>query len=157
MKTLMTNLETLGFTKETGLDGLSLNNVAVSLHWSGEKAVVAVDGKQVFVSESEEEIIAFVKAELKIEEAVIEVSEVEYNDDLNGFVVELKDGRIVQVQFEKESNRLDADFGTYFAVIDKENNYGLDLSDEEEELFYEWMSNNKDIQDKIKELDAEAI
>jgi hypothetical protein len=111
MKTLMTNLETLGFTKQTGL----------------------------------------------IEEAAIEVSEVEYNDDLNGFVVELKDGRIVQVQFEKESNRLDADFGTYFAVIDKENNYGLDLSDEEEELFYEWMSNNKDIQDKIKELDAEAI
>ena len=153
MKTLMTNLETLGFTKETGLDGLSLNNVAVSLHWSGEKAVVAVDDKQVFVSESEEEIIAFVKSQLP-QEAKIEVSEVEYNDDLNGFVVELKDGRIVQVQFEKESNRLDADFGTYFAVIDKENNYGLDLSDEEEELFYEWMSNNKDIQDKIKELDA---
>ena len=152
----MTNLETLGFTKETGLDGLSLNNVAVSLHWSGEKAVVAVDDKQVFVSESEEEIIAFVKSQLP-QEAKIEVSEVEYNDDLNGFVVELKDGRIVQVQFEKESNRLDADFGTYFAVIDKENNYGLDLSDEEEELFYEWMSNNKDIQDKIKELDAEAI
>ena len=149
----MTNLETLGFTKETGLDGLSLNNVAVSLHWSGEKAVVAVDDKQVFVSESEEEIIAFVKSQLP-QEAKIEVSEVEYNDDLNGFVVELKDGRIVQVQFEKESNRLDADFGTYFAVIDRENNYGLDLSDEEEELFYEWMSNNKDIQDKIKELDA---
>ena len=156
MKTLMTNLETLGFTKETGLDGLSLNNVAVSLHWSGEKAVVAVDDKQVFVSESEEEIIAFVKSQLP-QEAKIEVSEVEYNDDLNGFVVELKDGRIVQVQFEKESNRLDADFGTYFAVIDRENNYGLDLSDEEEELFYEWMSNNKDIQDKIKELDAESI
>ena len=156
MKTLMTKLETLGFTKETGLDGMSLNNVAVSLHWSGEKAVVAVDDKQVFVSESEEEIIAFVKSQLP-QEAKIEVSEVEYNDDLNGFVVELKDGRIVQVQFEKESNRLDADFGTYFAVIDKENNYGLDLSDEEEELFYEWMSNNKDIQDKIKELDAEAI
>ena len=34
MKTLMTNLETLGFTKETGLNGLSLNNIAVSLHWS---------------------------------------------------------------------------------------------------------------------------
>lgn len=157
MKTLMTNLETLGFTKETGLDGLSLNNVAVSLHWSGEKAVVAVDDKQVFVSESEEEIIAFVKAELKIEEAAIEVSEVEYNDDLNGFVVELKDGRIVQVQFEKESNRLDADFGTYFAVIDRENDYGLDLSDDEEDQFKEWMLSNNQIQTKIKELDAKAI
>lgn len=157
MKTLMTNLETLGFTKQTGLAGLSLNNVAVCMHWSGEKAVVAVDGKQVFVSESEEGIIAFVKAELKIEEAAIEVSEVEYNDDLNGFVVELKDGRIVQVQFEKESNRLDADFGTYFAVIDRENDYGLDLSDEEEQLFYDWLRNNEVIQDKIKELDAESV
>ena len=157
MKTLMTNLETLGFTKETGLDGLSLNNVAVSLHWSGEKAVVAVDGRQVFASESEEEIIAFVKAELKIEEAVIEVSEVEYNDDLNGFVVELNDGRIVQVQFEKESNRLDADYGTYFAVIDRENDYSLDLSDDEEDQFKEWMLSSNQIQTKIKELDAKTI
>lgn len=156
MKTLMTNLETLGFTKETGLDGLSLNNVAVSLHWSGEKAVVAVDGKQAFVSESEDEIIAFVKSQLPQEEK-IEVSEVEYNDDLNGFVVELKDGRIVQVQFERESNRLDADYGTYFAVIDKENEYGLDLSEDEEDQFKEWMLSNVDIQNKIKELDAEII
>ena len=156
MKTLMTNLETLGFTKQTGLAGLSLNNVAVCMHWSGEEAMVYVDGEMVLCSSSEEEIIAFVKSQLP-QEAKIEVSEVEYNDDLNGFVVELKDGRIVQVQFEKESNRLDADFGTYFAVIDKENNYGLDLSDEEEELFYDWLRNNKVIQDKIKELDAEAI
>ena len=153
MKTLMTNLETLGFTKETGLDGLSLNNVAVSLHWSGEEAMVYVDEKMVLCSSSEEEIIAFVKSLIKVEEK-IEVADVEYNDGLNGYIVELKDGRIVQVQFERETNRLHADFGTYFAVIDKENDYGLDLSDEEGELFYEWMSNNKDIQDKIKELDA---
>ena len=84
----------------------------------------------------------------------IEVADVEYNDGLNGYIVELKDGRIVQVQFERETNRLHADYNTYFAFIDKENDYGLDLSDEEEDLFYEWMSNNKDIQDKIKELDA---
>ena len=43
MKTLMTNLETLGFTKQTGLAGLSLNNVAVCMHWSGEEAMVYVD------------------------------------------------------------------------------------------------------------------
>ena len=90
-------------------------------------------------------------------EPTIEVADVEYNDGLNGYIVELKDGRIVQVQFEKENNRLDADYGTYFAVIDKENNYGLDLSDEEEELFYDWLRNNEVIQDKIKELDAESI
>ena len=153
MKTLMTNLETLGFTKQTGLAGLSLNNVAVCMHWSGEEAMVYVDEEMVLCSESEAEILDFVKSLIKIEEK-IEVADVEYNDGLNGFVVELKDGRIVQVQFERETNRLHADYNTYFAFIDKENDYGLDLSDEEEELFYEWMSNNKDIQDKIKELDA---
>ena len=153
MKTLMTNLETLGFTKQTGLAGLSLNNVAVCMHWSGEEAMVYVNEEMVLCSESEAEIIDFVKSLIKIEEK-IEVSEVEYNDDLNGYIVELKDGRIVQVQFERETNRLHADYNTYFAFIDKENDYGLDLSDEEEDLFYEWMSNNKDIQDKIKELDA---
>ena len=156
MKTLMTNLETLGFTKQTGLAGLSLNNVAVCMHWSGEEAMVYVDEEMVLCSESEAEILDFVKSLIKIEEK-IEVADVEYNDGLNGYIVELKDGRIVQVQFERETNRLHADYNTYFAFIDKENDYGLDLSDEEEELFYEWMSNNKDIQDKIKELDAESI
>ncbi|MDO7202813.1 hypothetical protein Q5M62_18175 [Acinetobacter baumannii] len=154
MKTLMTNLETLGFTKEAGLNGLSNGDISVSLHWSGEEAVVAINGKQVFKSGNEAEIIEFVKAHLPKKET-IEVSEVEYNDDLNGFVVELKDGRIVQVQFERETNRLDADFGTYYAVIDRENDYGLDLSDKEEAQFYEWMSNNKDVQNKVKELNAE--
>ena len=153
MKTLMTNLETLGFTKQTGLGGLSLGNVAVCMHWSGEEAMVYVDEEMVLCSESEAEILDFVKSLIKIEEK-IEVADVEYNDGLNGYIVELKDGRIVQVQFERETNRLHADYNTYFAFIDKENDYGLDLSDEEEELFYEWMSNNKDIQDKIKELDA---
>ena len=156
MKTLMTNLETLGFTKETGLAGLSLNNVAVCMHWSGEEAMVYVDGEMVLCSASEEEIIAFVKSQLP-QQAAIEVSEVEYNDGLNGYIVELKDGRIVQVQFERETNRLHADYNTYFAFIDKENDYGLDLSDEEEELFYDWLRNNEVIQAKIKELDAESI
>lgn len=149
----MTNLETLGFTKETGLAGLSLNNVAVCMHWSGEEAMVYVDREMVLCSESEAEIIDFVKSLIKIEEK-IEVSEVEYNDDLNGFIVELKDGRIVQVQFERETNRLHADYNTYFAVIDKENNYGLDLSEDEEDQFKEWMLSNNQIQAKIKELDS---
>ena len=153
MKTLMTNLETLGFTKQTGLAGLSNGNTAVCMHWSGEEAMVYVNEEMVLCSESEAEIIDFVKSLIKIEEK-IEVSEVEYNDGLNGYIVELKDGRIVQVQFERETNRLHADYNTYFAFIDKENDYGLDLSDEEEELFYDWLRNNEVIQDKIKELDA---
>ena len=149
----MTNLETLGFTKQTGLAGLSNGNTAVCMHWSGEEAMVYVDGEMVLCSASEEEIIAFVKSQLP-QQAAIEVADVEYNDGLNGYIVELKDGRIVQVIFERETNRLHADYNTYFAFIDKENDYGLDLSDEEEELFYDWLRNNEVIQDKIKELDA---
>ena len=156
MKTLMTNLETLGFTKQTGLAGLSNGNTAVCMHWSGEEAMVYVNEEMVLCSASEEEIIDFVKSLIKIEEK-IEVSEVEYNDGLNGYIVELKDGRIVQVQFERETNRLHADHGTYFAVIDKENEYGLDLSDDEEDQFKEWMLSSVDIQNKIKELDSEII
>lgn len=64
MKNLMANLETLGFSGRNGLNGLSLDDIEVSLHWSGEKAVVAIDGKQTFSSESEDEIIAFVKNEI---------------------------------------------------------------------------------------------
>lgn len=98
MKTLMANLESLGFTKESGLSGLSLNNVAVSLHWSGEKAVVAVDGKQVFKSESEEEIIAFVKSQLP-QEADIEATKklklenfnIAYGKQVDGLTVEHND------------------------------------------------------------------
>ena len=67
MKTLMTNLETLGFTKQTGLAGLSLNNVAVCMHWSGEEAMVYVDEEMVLCSESETEILDFVKSLIKIE------------------------------------------------------------------------------------------
>ena len=150
----MTNLETLGFTKQSGLDGLSNGDVAVCMHWSGEAVMVYVNDKQVLASKNENEVIEFVKSLIKTEEK-IEVSEVEYNDDLNGFVVELKDGRTVQVQFEKETNRLHADYGTYFAIIDKENDYGLNLSDSEEDQFKEWVLSSTDIQNKIKELDAE--
>ncbi|WP_162626509.1 lipase chaperone [Acinetobacter sp. CFCC 10889] len=64
MQTLMEKLKSLGFTAENGLNGLSKENIAVSLDWTGEKAVVAVDNKQVFVSESEDETIDFVKSEL---------------------------------------------------------------------------------------------
>lgn len=84
----------------------------------------------------------------------IEVTTIEYNDDLEGFIVELKDGRIVQIQFEIEYNCLHANCGTHYAVIDKMNDYGLELSYEEEELFEEWLLNSKDIQDKAKELDS---
>ncbi|WP_065994777.1 defense against restriction DarA-related protein [Acinetobacter defluvii] len=64
MQTLMERLKNLGFTAENGLNGLSKENIAVSIDWTGKKSVVAIDNKQVFVSESEDEIIDFVNSEL---------------------------------------------------------------------------------------------
>ncbi len=64
MKTLLDNLKALGFTSRNGLNGLSFGEIEVSLHWSGEKAVVAIDGEQIFTSANEQEIIDFVKSEL---------------------------------------------------------------------------------------------
>lgn len=72
------------------------------------------------------------------------IAKFEWNEYLVGFVATLDDGRKVQVQFEKEQNRLHADFGTYSAVIDKENDYGLNLSDEEEGLFYALLKSEYD-------------
>ena len=66
----------------------------------------------------------------------------EFNSALFGFEMTLNDGRIVQVQFNKEQNRLDADYGSYFPVIDKENEYGLNLSEEEENEINEYLRLN---------------
>lgn len=85
------------------------------------------------------------------------IKEVEYNNDLVGFILTLKNGKIVQIQFERERNRLHADFNTHFAHIDKENIYGLDLTDFEETLVNEFIRYNDEINEKIKELDAARI
>lgn len=79
----------------------------------------------------------------------------EYNDDLVGFVVELENGKTVQVQFERETNVLHADYGTFSPVIDRDNEYGLDLTDEEEEAFIAWMKKDKSILAKAEELENE--
>ena len=76
---------------------------------------------------------------------MIKFKNVEFNEYLNGFVVTLSDERIVQVQFEIEENCLSADFGMYSALIDETNDYGLDLSDEEKEMFLVELKNNKEV------------
>jgi len=79
----------------------------------------------------------------------------EYNDDLVGFVVELENGKTVQVQFERETNALHADYNTFSPVIDRDNEYGLNLTDEEEEAFVAWMKKDKAILAKAEELESE--
>ena len=58
------------------------------------------------------------------------IKDVEYNDDLKGFVITLNDDRIVQVQFDKETNRLSADYNRWFPEIYEE--YSAEITEEEE-------------------------
>lgn len=65
----------------------------------------------------------------------MQIVNLEWNGFLRGFVATLAVGSNVQVQFEKNTDRLDACFGMYKAAIDKQNDYGLSLTDEEESEF----------------------
>lgn len=85
--------------------------------------------------------------------SILKIVDIEYIDDAYTFVVTLEGNRTVQVQFEKETNRLNADYGTYYAHIDRVNDYGYDLSDEEEELFKDWILTCREIKDVIDSLD----
>lgn len=85
----------------------------------------------------------------------LNLATVEYNQDLEGFIVEFG-GRIVQVQFEKNNNVLSGDCGLHFAHIDKINGYGYDLNEEEEEIFSDWLTSNKQINAHADSLDAQA-
>ena len=84
--------------------------------------------------------------------SVLKIVDIEYIDDAYTFVVNLANNRTVQVQFERENNRLHADYGTYYAHIDRVNDYGYDLNEEEEELFKDWILTCKQIQDVVESL-----
>ena len=87
--------------------------------------------------------------------SLLKITDVEYIDEVYTFVVTLDGNRTVQVQFERETNRLHADHNTHTAHIDRENEYGYDLNDLEEALFSDWILTCKQIQDVIKDLDAQ--
>jgi len=57
------------------------------------------------------------------------IKELEYNEDLKGFEVTLNDDRTVYVQFDKETNRLSADYNCWFPEIYKE--YSAEITQEE--------------------------
>jgi hypothetical protein len=80
-----------------------------------------------------------------------EVVSIEYNDDLNGFICELENGKVVQVQFYKNCNALHADFGEFYAHIDLVNDYGFNLDEKEIELFKIFMRTNEQIKAKAQE------
>lgn len=84
------------------------------------------------------------------------VKDIEYNDDLKGFILTLHDNRTVQVQYDLCTDRLNADYGTYSPSIDYCNGYDLDLNEEETDIIKEFIRENKEIQDKSIEIEEEA-
>lgn len=78
------------------------------------------------------------------------IKEYEYNDDLEGYIFELEDGRKIQAQ------QTDDPFVQGFYKIDTINNYGLNLKDEEYSLFQEYIDSNEEIQNKGREVSDKA-
>jgi hypothetical protein len=72
-----------------------------------------------------------------------------YSDDLVGYQLTLTDGRFVQIQFERQTNRLHAAHGELYMVIDKENEYGLNLTDDECDQVLAWARLNLSIPSDI--------
>jgi len=89
----------------------------------------------------------------------MEIKSIERNDDLQGFIVTLSNNKIVQVQFELNTNKLDADYNTHYPIIDKVNEYGYDLTEAEAEDFEAWLcaqwaKRDTEIRNYAEELDA---
>lgn len=74
----------------------------------------------------------------------MEIVKKEWNDDLVGYCCELDNGKYFQVQFDLETNRLNADYNEYSPVLDTENEYGLDLSDDEIDELKELISSDNE-------------
>ena len=78
------------------------------------------------------------------------IKDYEYNDDLEGYIFELEDGRKIQTQHTEDP------LAKGFYQIDTINNYGLDLKDEEYSLFQEYLNSNEEIQNKGREVSDKA-
>lgn len=79
------------------------------------------------------------------------IKEYEYNDDLEGYIFELEDGRTIQTQHTEDP------FVKGFYQIDTINNYGLNLKDEEISLFQEYLNGNEEFQEKGRDVSEKNI
>ena len=75
------------------------------------------------------------------------IKDVDYIESLRGFMIVLNDDRIVLVQFDKETNRLSADYDRWFPMIYRE--YSAEITEEEKKEIL----NHKDIIAHAYELD----
>ena len=87
----------------------------------------------------------------------MEITKKEWNDDLVGYCCELDNGKYFQVQFEKEQNRLHADFGEYYPILDTENQYDIDLTENEIETVRSLISKDKEFLIKAEELSKQYV
>jgi hypothetical protein len=69
----------------------------------------------------------------------------EFNEYLNGFCLILSNDKYVQIQFNKNTNPLHADNDSFYAVIDEENDYNLNLNEEEKEQVALLIKSDKEI------------
>lgn len=79
------------------------------------------------------------------------IKEYEYNDDLEGYIFELEDGRTIQTQHTEDP------FVKGFYQIDTINNYGFNLKDEEISLFQEYLNGNEEFQEKGRAVSEKNI
>ncbi len=82
------------------------------------------------------------------------IASYDYNEDLMGFVITFKSGSVANTQFDKESNKLHADFGEWSLSRYPEYDEGA-LTEEEESELYDFIINNEDVKAKDLELNAQ--
>lgn len=80
-----------------------------------------------------------------------DIKSIEYNNDLAGFILTLQDDRTVQVQY---CDRFVA-AGDYRPEIDTDNDYGLDLNDDEYKFINQFIATDKKIMAQAKEFNKE--
>mgnify|MGYP000191586959 CR=1 FL=1 len=74
----------------------------------------------------------------------------EWNSDLDGYVITFSDGKTAQTQTYIESNRLDADFGDKY--LERYTEYDDELSEEQDDLVDEFVSQVNSIQNQFGDL-----
>jgi len=83
----------------------------------------------------------------KIKLKTLTITNIEYNEDLVGYILTLYDKRTVQIQFDFNFSR-----SGLCAVIDKQNNYDLDITEAEEIEIIEFIKTNTEILEKAEDL-----
>lgn len=80
----------------------------------------------------------------------MKIAHAEFNEYLNGFVCYLDDGRRVNVQFERNTNKLSGNYNLHFPTLDECNDH-VDLSNDDIEQFWQAIEDNKEVNSAIND------